>query len=593
METIHWSFIALFLTIGLYNPVNAQGDSTGRKPNIVIIVVDDAGFMDFGAFGGEARTPNIDRLAEHGMMFSNMHASPACAPSRAMLMTGTDSHLAGVANLPEMLPEEFQTKPGYAGVLNNRVQTIATRLKEANYNTYVTGKWHLGHDENTLPTKRGFDRSFILGASGANNFKAQGYLPMKPTAHWYADGIEVGLPEDFYSSKTYIDKTISFHQEEKNKDNPFFSYIAFQAIHAPIQAPEGFIDHYTSTYKEGWDKLRVSRYEKAKALGFIPQDAALNDVFPQFRKWEELTKEEQAVYITDMAVTAGMLEAMDYHIGRYITYLTEEGLMDNTIFIITSDNGPEGGDYHNTVMNWAQRQGYHRDLDKYGDKGYYGATGPEFANAMASPFSYFKYYTGEGGLRVPFIMSGKNLPQNVKSGAFCFFTDIAPTIYDLAGLSTAANEGYAPITGKSMLPHITDTNHAIYGKDEGVGLESGNSSAYFLNGYKIVKNNIPYGDNIWHLHHLPSDPGETKDIAATHPILFQKMLSAYQDYAKRVGVIQMPEGYAAEREVNKKSAFTLLKSKLPFLIALLGGLILVFVIWRKRRRKHLVFNKKE
>ena len=112
-------------------------------------------------------------------MFTNMHASPACAPSRAMLMTGTDSHLTGVANLPEMLPKEFQSKPGYGGVLNNRVQTIATRLKEADYNTYASGKWHLGHDENTLPTKRGFDRSFILGASGASNYEAKGYLPMK------------------------------------------------------------------------------------------------------------------------------------------------------------------------------------------------------------------------------------------------------------------------------------------------------------------------------------------------------------------------------------------------------------------------------
>ncbi len=319
-------------------------------------------------------------------------------------------------------------------------------------------------------------------------------------------------------------------------------------------------------------------------MAFIPQDAELNDVFPQFRKWEELSKEEQEVYTIDMAVTAGMLEAMDFHIGRYINYLTEEGLMDNTIFIITSDNGPEGADYHETVFKWALRQGYHRDLDKYGGKGYYGATGPEFADAMASPFSYFKYYTGEGGLRVPFIMSGKNLPQNVKSGAFCFFTDIAPTIYDLVGLSTSANEGYASITGKSMLPHITDTNQPIYGKDEGVGLESGNSAAYFLNGYKIVKNNIPLGDNTWHLYHLPSDPGETNDIAAEHPVLFQKMLSAYQHYAKKVGVIQMPEGYSAEGEDGKKSMVAMLKPAFPFLFGIIIGIV-VFLVWHIRKKR--------
>jgi arylsulfatase/uncharacterized sulfatase len=547
--------------------------------------------MDFGVYGGEARTPNIDRLAKNGMMFTNMHASPACAPSRAMLLTGTDSHLAGVANLPEMLPEKYQSKPGYAGVLNNRVQTIATRLKELHYNTYALGKWHLGHDEHTLPTKRGFDRSFILGASGANNYEAQGYLPMKPMAHWYADGAEIDLPDDFYSSKTYIDKAISFHKEEKNKNHPFFSYIAFQAIHVPIQAPKKFVTPYRSTYKEGWDKLRVSRHEKAIDLGIIPQNAKLNDVFPQFRKWEELSKNDQAVYVTDMAVTAGMLEAMDFHIGRYVNYLTGEGLMDNTIFIITSDNGPEGAEYHSKAMSWAKRQGYHRDFDKFGDRGYYGAHGPEFANAMASPFSYFKYYTGEGGLRVPFIMSGKNLPQNVRSGAFCFFTDIAPTIYDLAGLSTSANEGYAPITGKSMLAHITDSNHPVYRKDEGVGLESGNSSAYFLNGYKIVKNNIPYGDNRWHLYHLDSDPGEINDIASQQPILFQSMLSDYEEYAKAVGVIKMPEGYFAEKEVAKKSYKMMLKNILLmplFVVIAIVGLI----VWRKSRRHHNQKNRR-
>ncbi|MBX2877933.1 MAG: arylsulfatase [Saprospiraceae bacterium] len=584
MKALHRFLLLLCLAVGVFHTLSAQTDSTDIKPNIVLILVDDSGLMDFGIYGGEARTPNIDRLARNGMMFTNMHASPACAPSRAMLMTGSDSHLAGVANLPEMLPKKFQSKPGYAGVLNNRVQTIATRLKEANYNTYTTGKWHLGHDDKTLPTKRGFDRSFILGASGASNFEAQGYLPMKTTAQWYADGREVGLPDDFYSSKTYIDKIIAFHEEEKNKAYPFFSYVAFQAIHAPIQAPKEFIEPYKSTYKQGWDELRLSRFESAKELGFIPQDAKLNDVFPQFRKWDELSQEEQDMYSMDMAVTAGMLEAMDFHIGRYISYLTEEGLMDNTIFIITSDNGPEGAEYHKSVVRWALRQGYHRDIDRYGGKGYYGATGPEFANAMAAPFSYFKYYTGEGGLRVPFIMSGSNLSKGVKSDAFCFFTDVAPTIYDIVGLSTSATAGYAPITGKSMLPHITDPNTPIYGENEGVGLESGNSSAYFLNGYKIVKNNIPYGDNTWHLYHLPTDPGEINDMASVHPVLFQRMLSEFQDYATRVGVIQMPEGYYAAREVGRKSVIATLKLNSPYLFTTILCLGL-FVVWLKRRKK--------
>ncbi len=563
----------------------SQSDSLESRPNIVLILVDDSGLMDFGAYGGEARTPNIDRLAQGGFMFTNMHASPVCAPSRAMLLTGTDSHLAGVANLPEMLPEEYQSKPGYGGELNESVQTIATRLKEVDYNTYATGKWHLGHNDKTLPTKRGFDRSYILGGSGASNYDSRGYLPQKPHAHWYADGKEVELPEDFYSSKTYIDKTIAFHEEEQNRDNPFFSYIAFQAIHTPVQAPKEFVDHYLEIYAKGWDKMRQSRFEKAKQLGLIPEGAQLNENIPNTKKWDDLSEKEQKQYTTSMAVTAGMIEAMDYHIGRYIEYLTEKGMMENTIFIVTSDNGPDGGDY-SLAIPWAIKHGYHRNFEEKGGKGYYGFMGTGFANAVSSPFSFFKYYTGEGGLRVPLIINGKNIPNNT-SNAFSFFTDIAPTIYDIVGISTSANEGYAPVTGKSLFPHINDPNQSVYKENEGVGIEAASSSAYFMNGYKIVKNNIPDGDNVWHLHHIESDPGEVIDLADQEPELFKKMRAAYAEYAKEVGVLEMPEGYSAQGFVAKEATKSMVKDFLPLILLVVGVVVALisFLVWRGRRNK--------
>lgn len=583
MDSLNRYLLGFVFIFGFNTSGFSQVESTrSTKPNIVLILVDDSGLMDFGAYGGEARTPHIDRLAREGIMFTNMHSSPSCSPSRAMLLTGSDSHIAGVANLPEMLPEEFRSNPGYGGVLNDRVQTIATRLKEAQYNTYVAGKWHLGHDEKTLPNKRGFDRSFILGASGGSNYKAQGYLPQKPVAHWYADGLETELPSDFYSSKTYIDKTISFHEQEDDKENPFFAYIAFQAIHAPIQAPEEFVKNYRDTYRAGWEVLRQKRFEKAKQMGIIPESAQLNDVFPQFKKWAELLAEEKESFATNMAVTAGMLEAMDFHIGRYIEYLSVKGMMENTVFIVTSDNGPDGSDYQ-LGMVWARNNGYHRDYNEYGSENFFGYIGPEFANALSSPFSYFKLYTGEGGLRVPFIIHGKHIPENKKTNAFCFFTDIAPTIYDLAGISTAANAGFAPITGKSMLPHIHDFSQPIYASDEGVGLEVANSSAYFLNGYKIVKNNIPLGDNQWHLFHIANDPGEVHDLAGMEPALFQKMLAAYEIYEREVGVIQLPKRYSAAGEVAKQAMIQMLKNILPYL--LIPAFAVAGVIIRRARTK--------
>ena len=570
--------IGLFFCLSLHT-----WGQTETKPNIALILVDDSGLMDFSSFGGEARTPNIDQLAQQGMMFTNFHASPVCSPSRAMLMTGTDSNLAGVANLPEMLPSGYENEPGYGGVLNNRVQTIATRLKEVGYNTYITGKWHLGHDENTLPSARGFDRSFILGASGADNYEAKGYLPMKATAQWYADGKKTDLPDDFYSSKDYINQTISFHESEQNKEVPFFAYIAFQAIHAPIQAPKRFVEPYLDTYKEGWDVLRQKRFEKAKEMGIIPASAAMNDMFPQFKKWEQLTQKEKDGYATDMAVTAGMLEAMDYHIGRYINYLKEKGLYENTVFVVTSDNGPDGGNFKGNAMmrKWQEKHGYHSNIKRAGEKGYFGALGPEFALALASPFSFFKYYTGEGGVRTPLIVSGKNIPSGERTNSFCFITDIVPTILELVGMEPRSNNLYAPITGKSLLPHIQDSDIPVYDENEGVGLEVANSSAYYLGEYKIVKNNIPLGDNKWYMYNLKTDPGETKDLAQAFPEKYSELMNAYNDYAKSVGVIEMEEGYSAEGEVGRKSALKILSNNAIYLLGIPVFIIGLFWFWRK------------
>ena len=576
--------------IGLFCCLYLQTWSqTETNPNIVLILVDDSGLMDFGSFGGEASTPNIDQLAKEGMMFTNFHASPVCSPSRAMLMTGTDSHLAGVANLPEMLPSGYENEPGYGGVLNNRVQTIATRLKEVGYNTYIAGKWHLGHDENTLPSARGFDRSFILGASGADNYEAKGYLPMKATAQWYADGKKTDLPDDFYSSKDYINQTIGFHELEQNKEAPFFAYIAFQAIHAPIQAPKRFVEPYLDLYKEGWSVLRLKRFEKAKEMGIIPASALMNEMFPQFKKWEQLTQAEKDGYATDMAVTAGMLDAMDYYIGRYINYLKEKDLYENTIFVVTSDNGPDGGNFKgNAVMRkWQEKHGYHSDLKRVGEKGYFGTLGPEFALAAASPFSFFKYYTGEGGVRTPLIISGKHIPSGQRSNSFCFITDIVPTILELVGMEPKSNNLYEPITGKSLLPHILDSDIPIYDENEGVGLEVANSSAYYLGDFKIVKNNIPLGDNEWHMYNLKNDPGETKDISEELPEKFNKLMKAYEEYAKAVGVIEMEEGYSAEGEVGKKSAIKIIQSNAIYIVGLLVLVIGLFWLWRKRKNNHV------
>ena len=568
------SIIILFLYI--WTGIYAQNDSIIRPPNIVLILIDDAGIMDLGIYGGEAATPNIDALAQQGMMFTNYHSSPVCAPSRAMLLTGADSHLTGLPNIPEFLTKEQQRHPGYQGRLNDKVQTIATRLKTEGYNTYMTGKWHLGHTLETLPSNRGFDRTFILDASGADNYEAKGYLPIKSTAQWHHDGKPIDLPEDFYSSKTYVDKMMEFMEEEKNED-PFFAFLSFQAVHIPVQAPKEFVEKYKGIYKDGWLALREKRFEKAKQIGIVPDDMVLGDILSVLRKWEDLSDAEKQEAANDMAVHAAMLEAMDFHVGRYIDYLKQGGLYDNTVFIITSDNGPEGGypPAEKVMEYWMKLQGYHRNQDHLGEKGYYGAIGTEFASATASPFAFFKTYAGEGGLRVPLIMAGKNIPKG-RNDAFVMVTDIVPTLLEMIGADSSYLQSEVPITGKSLTPLLKGETDRIYADDEAVGFESAGSSALFKGDWKIVRNAKPYGDVNWRLFNIKNDPGETYDWSKEKPKIFADMINDYVEYTKKYGVLEMGVHYQAHTAVKAKSYKNAMNTALPWLL----GLIVLILAWR-------------
>lgn len=566
--------------------ISAQVESskTVKKPNFVLILVDDAALQDFGIYGGEAHTPNIDNLAQQGTMFTNYHSSLMCAPSRAMLLTGCDSHVAGVPNLPVFLAPEHTAHPNYEGILNTKVKTVATSLKTNGYNTYIAGKWHLGNTSTSLPTQRGFDRSFILGASGGDNYDIKGYLPFMGKAKWFADGKPLEkLPDDFYSSEFLVDKMMEFMEEEANKHRPFFAYLPFQAIHIPVQAPAEFVKKYKGIYQEGWTKLKQQRFEKAKQLGIIPQDAQLGDMRPELQKWDELSEATQQEAANDMAVNAAMLEAMDYHIGRFLTYLKSKELYDNTVFIITSDNGPEGSAIRNPMADmWMKWVGYHRDQNRLGGPGYYGFIGPEFASAAAGPSAFFKFYAGEGGLRVPLIISGANLPAAQKRAAFSFVTDVAPTILDLAHVPAPALT--VPMSGKSLVPTIQSDTNLVYQPHEAIGIEAAGHSALFKGDMKITRNARPLGDFKWRMYNLKNDPGETHDLAQSQPQIFADMIREYVAYTEKVGVLEMGTQYEAQMELGNKMVGIVVGDIRPWLIGFLVLMVGLF-IWRRRKIK--------
>lgn len=533
-----------------------------QRPNVVLLLIDDGAFMDLGAFGGEARTPNIDALAASGAMLTNYHTSPLCSPSRAMLLTGIDNHRTGVSTIEEVLPPELAGKPGYTLHLEPGVVTVASRLQQAGYRTYMAGKWHLGHGDGDLPSAHGFDHSIALDASGADNWEQKPYMPYYQIAPWFEDGKPATLPEDFYSSNYIVDRTIGFIDADAKIQKPFFAYLAFQAVHIPVQAPREFSDHYKGRFDDGWDKLRIARWERAKTLGLIPADAPLAPMHAGSRRWDTLTADEKKMFARSMEVYAGMLEAMDHNVGRLIQHLKDANQFENTIFILTSDNGPEPSDpVHAPGMNlWMMTHGYEWQLDNLGEKGSLNYIGPEWAAAAASPGKIFKFYTAEGGLHVPFVISGPGIAAGQKLSSTVFVTDVTPTILELAGAETQQPKGEVQITGRSLVPALTGKATEVRLPEETIGTEVSGNSALFQGHYKIVRYAPPYGDNGWHLYDLAVDPGETNDLAASQPDLLKSMLEQYALYEKRMGVLPLPPGYDVQQQVAINATMKQLKA---------------------------------
>ena len=389
--------ITFFLGFGptVQAQINSAAEQAAEKKtarsNIVVFLADDLGYTDVAPFGSEINTPTLTALAARGVTFTNYHTAANCAPARAMLLTGVNNHRAGVANIPETVPLEHRQYPQYQGVLGNNVVTVATLLEDAGYHTYMSGKWHLGQEPHQLPSRRGFERTFALADSGADNWEQKPYLPIYDKANWYADGLEARLPEDFYSSRFLVDKAIEFIDSNLGDGQPFFAYIPFQAVHIPVQAPQEYIDRYMGRYDIGWDKLRRQRLERAVELGIVPKDTIAVSMSTT-GDWEALSPEQQAYQAKSMAVYAGMVEAMDFHIGRLVDYLKHTGQYDNTLFIFTSDNGAEASGLANQTVWWnrlfAAQTGYSVDYETLGLKGSFNALSPSFDSAAASPLAF-------------------------------------------------------------------------------------------------------------------------------------------------------------------------------------------------------------
>lgn len=567
----------------------AQGDDR-RRPNIVVLVADDWGFTDVGAFGGEIATPHLDELARRGMRFSNFHVAASCAPTRSMLLTGVDNHRNGVGNLRETMPAAHLGRPGYQGSLNRRVVTVASLLQDSGYRTYASGKWNVGSEPYNLPDRRGFDRSIVQGDTGSDNWvPSQRYLPHSAKVDWFEDGKPAQMPAQFYSSQYFVDRAIDYIDSGAQSGKPFFAYVAFQANHVPIQAPRAFIDKYKGRYDAGWDALRLARRDRAAALGLVPAGTPLVTMRTSAR-WHTLSDAHKRYQAREMEVYAAMADAMDHHVGRLVAHLRQIGAYDNTVFVFLSDNGPEGSDYAD-AQPWLATQ-YTQAIDRLGAKGAYGIPGPGWASASAAPFDTYKFYAGEGGIRVPLIISGvPGMAGNQIRAGLTHVKDIVPTLLDLAQVrhpgTRYRDQDIEALAGHSLLPILTGDRAEVRTADSSLGYELSGNAALFRGHLKLVRNITPVGDGSWHLYNLSADPGETRDLREQLPAQYQAMQADYAAYARDHGVLDMPAGYDPVRQVmiNSFTNYWIPTYRVPVLAGLGALLLIGLLAWRRRRAR--------
>lgn len=517
-----------------------------QRPNILLVLFDDAGFMDFGVYGSDTRTPTIDALARSGAILSRYYTSPFCGPSRAMLMTGQDNHQVGMGTLVETVTDEMRAFPGYSMTWGDGQKTIGTRLSAAGYQTYVTGKWGIGKTGANLPNEFGFDRSYVMDATGGSNFDETPYLPGYDDVAWFEDGAPISLPDDYYSSRSLVDKLIDY-VDAGDPERPFFGFLSFQALHIPVQAPLSYIDSYDGVFDAGWDVMRAERLQRAIDLGLVPETTTLAPPPEGHRAWDDLTPKEQAISAREMQVNAGMMEAADHHLGRLLDHLEATGKLDNTLIIVTSDNGAESAMFRldgplNLILEGIHLvEGFNKSPENLGLRNSLTAIGPEWASVSSAPFNLYKFYGSEGGLRVPLVVAGPGVRATGILNAPVHVADLVPTLLDAAGVPYEEDSFF----GRSAMPLFSGETDQTYGEDEGFGIEVSGNAALYRGKWKITRNARPRGDSEWRLYDLSVDPGETKDLSAEQPVLFAEMLAEYQSYAETVGVFELgPDEYA-------------------------------------------------
>lgn len=509
------------------------GNADSNRPNIILIMSDDMGYSDIAPYGGEISTPNLMALAEGGLKFTQFYNSARCCPTRASLMTGCYPQQAGIGlmtNSPENPTSSDLGIPEYQGRLNSNTVTIAEALKGAGYATMMSGKWHLGyHDKAQWPMQRGFDE-FYGFIPGAGNF----FKPVAPRNITEGNEAVEIVDKNYYTTDAFTDRAIQYINatKAKDKEKPFFLYLAYNAPHWPLQARKEDIDKYRGKYLEGWEVLRLDRYERMKKMGLIDDSWELSEG-DDIVAWDSLTEEKKIEMDLRMSIYAAMVDRMDQNIGRLVTNLKAKNLYDNTIIMFLNDNGAcaEGGMLGGGPAKQLETK-----------EGYFLSYGKAWANASNTPFRMYKHWAHEGGIATPFIVHWPNGILKGKNGSmvdeYGFLPDIMATCLDLAGIEQPkVYNGFqiTPHSGKSLKPLFSGPFKQIH--SEAIFWEHHGNAAVRLGDYKLVKDWDRNNSDNWELYDLATDRTETSDLSSDMPQKVKEMKSLYNDWADRIKVL--------------------------------------------------------
>jgi arylsulfatase A-like enzyme len=553
--TVLLTLICLLVSIGKVGAAEADtGIETSAKdarPNLILIVADDLGLGDIGAFGSEIETPNLDALAAEGARLTAFHSMPSCSPTRSVLLTGVDNHLNGMGTMAEDRMPHHEGLSGYLGHLNNEVVTVSTLLQDAGYHTYMSGKWHLGFEQNLTPHARGFEHSFALLNGTANHFSDDGPNALHPKATYSRDGVRIPRPAG-YSSDLFTDQLLQLIRADQDSGKPFFAYLSFTAPHWPLQAPAKAIEKTLQRYSAGWDVIRQQRFGRMQEMNLVPARMDLSPRLQDVPPWNSLTEDERRYEAKKMAVYAAMVETLDANVGKLIQYLKDAGQYENSVIMFMSDNGTDPYDRseREIYQRFFAENDYDNSYKNMGAGNSYVFSGPGWAQTGSVHQRYYKFLPTQGGTHGPFIA---RVPGMLTAGktleAFASVADMAPTFLDFAGVAhpgTRYGERsiHAP-RGRSMLPYFRGEAERVYALDEPVAFELFGHAAVFMGPWKAVRLRAPWGDGQWSLYNIAEDPAERNDLSVPNAAMLTKLTAAYSNYRTANNVIEEPDDVTA------------------------------------------------